>query len=218
MNRRRDRRTRALPKIILIFGESDNDTKTIRELILALLPDSSVRVEIRRQPQVNIRDARAEAIPSRVERVARVIDAAAVDSEVVAVFAHEDCDAVEPSHVAVSERLEGAFHSRGYAQVWAAAPAWEMEAWLLQWPDSFKRYVPTWAELNVVGKRVGLISNAKEYVRRSLRVGNRAGREYRETDAPRLAEIVRNEGWVRSPKANSHSFDAFVQRVDALTV
>ena len=214
----RGRRTRSKPKLILIFGEDENDTKTVREFILALRPDLGITIEARRNPPINLRDAPSGAVRSRAERIARVIDAASVDSDVVAVFAHEDTDAVEPSHVALSAKIETAFRSIGYQQVWAAIPAWEMEAWLMQWPEAFAEYLPSWRRLRTAGRRVGLIDNAKEYAIRELRPGSGRVRDYRESDSPYLANIVRSRSWSRSPRAVSHSFDLFVEKVDALTV
>lgn len=218
MTPRRAGRRAARPKVILVFGEDENDTKTVKEFILALRPDLGVRVEARRNPPINLRDAPPGAVPSRVEKIARLIDAANVDADVVAVFAHEDTDAVEPSHVDLTNKIERAFRAIGYHQVWAATPAWEMEAWLMQWPEAFAEYVPSWRPLAVAGKRVGLIDNAKEYVVRALRPAGGRVRDYRESDSPELAQIVRGRSWARAPRARSDSFTLFVERVDRLTV
>lgn len=207
------------PKLILIFGEDENDTKAVREFILALKPDSKVRVEARRQPPINLRDAPAGSVPDRVSKIAKLIDAASVDSEVVAVFAHEDTDAVEDSHIALTAKIETAFRAKGYEQVWAATPAWEMETWLMQWPDAFSSHVPSWRQLKTAGRHVGMINDAKEWLTRELRPsGGGRVRDYRESDAPMIAGIVRANSWIRAPRATSTSFGMFVDRVDALSI
>lgn len=202
-------------KKVLVFGESDNDTKAIAAFLRGVWPDVDWTIEARRRPPILIKDASPESIPDRVATVAALIDVESVDSDVIAVFAHEDCDAVEPAHLALAQKIEEAFRSRGY-EVRAVAPAWEMETWLMQWPDSFPAVVPSWAsvERQYAGRNVGLIVNAKEALTRALRPAGRSVRDYRESDAPALAEIVRERGWIRTPRASSGSFDAFVAAAD----
>jgi len=214
----RGKRGKPRRKVILVFGENQNDTDAIKQFILALAPDADVRVDAMRRPPVNLRDAPQQSIPDRVSIIGKLIDAAEVDADVIAVFAHEDCDAVEPSHLVLADRIEAAFHSRGYPFVWAATPAWETEAWLMLWPEAFEKHVPSWRPLNTSGRSVGLIENAKEFVARSVELPHGHGRGYRESDAPKLAEIVRHEGWIRTPAARSDSFNEFARKVDALSL
>ena len=209
-------RPRRRPRAVLVFGENENDTKAIREFIEALLPGTSLRIEPRRRPPINLRDAPPNAVPNRVAAIARIIAAEEVDLDVVAVVAHEDCDAVEPSHVKLTDKIESAFRAKGQDKVRAATPAWEMETWLMQWPDAFKLHVPSWRPLNTTGRNVGVISNAKEFLAHALEQPGGRGREYRESDAPTLARIVREQGWIESPKATSASFSMFADRARAV--
>lgn len=86
----------------------------------------------------------------------------------------------------------------------------------MQWPEAFRQYRPKWSSANrYIGRRVGLIVDAKEDLTRILRAANHNVRDYRESDAPKVAEIVGTNGWSRTPLATSHSYNDFVAQVDA---
>lgn len=210
---------RARARKILVFGEDENDTKVIAELIRAICPGLTWSIETFRRPPVLVRDARPEQVPERVAQISALIDAAAVDAEVLAVFAHEDCDAVEPAHIAVTQKIEAAFRAQGYT-VQGVAPAWEMETWLFLWPDAVAAHRRKWAALaRYRGRNVGLIVNAKEELVRALRPSGEAGRgvrDYRESDAPQIAALAAQAGLVPAPAAVSASFDDFHGKVEAV--
>ena len=63
--RKGKRKTERRPPLILVFGEDENDTQSIRALIEALRPDLVGKVQCRRQPLVLIKDARPEDVPER---------------------------------------------------------------------------------------------------------------------------------------------------------
>lgn len=214
MSSRSARRTKR--KKIIVLGESDNDTHAIAEFLRACLPIDGSSIDARRQPQVLIKDARPDQIPSRAAAIRAVIRAEQTDSTVVAVVVHEDCDAVEPAHVALSSKLTASLSDLG-VQVITAVPAWEMETWLMQWPEAFARYRPAWQSISKYdGRNVGLIANAKEVLQRDLRPTRGKTRDYRESDAPGIAAIVHSNGWVSKPRAKSESFDLFVSQLARL--
>lgn len=204
-------------KAVLVFGESEYDTKAIAAFISALIDDDSIAIEPQRRPPVLVRDATPSTLPGRLHQIAALIRAARVDTDVVGVIAHQDCDAVEPAHEDLAGRIERAFRDVG-VEVAAATPAWEMETWLMQWPEAFAEFRPAWRSVDsYIGRNVGMIPNAKEDLTRSLRPNNRGSiRDYRESDAPHLAAIVRDRRLVRAPRATSNSFVAFTTRVDHL--
>jgi hypothetical protein len=115
---------------ILVFGESENDTKAIREFIEAWCP--AARVEIRRKPIVLIKDARPENVKSQADQIARVVAAEQQSGPVGCIFAHKDCDAVEPAHNQVASTIEAeltaAMARAGVTacSVHAVVPAWEL--------------------------------------------------------------------------------------------
>jgi hypothetical protein len=127
---------------VLVIGESPNGTKTIAELIQSLCPRLERRVDCLRTPPVHVKDAPLTELPSRSSKALDAIRAAASQHDVQCVFVHEDCDAVEPAHEALSERIEGALNGYGY-RVCAVTPAWETEPWLLLWPTALAKYRPT---------------------------------------------------------------------------
>lgn len=204
---------------ILVFGEDENDTKVIATLIRAACPSLEASIKTFRRPPVLVRDAKPQQLPDRVAQIAALIDAETVDSDVLAVFLHEDCDAVEPAHVALASKIEAAFNKFGY-EVIGVAPAWETEAWLFQWPNAVAAHRSKWRSLaSYRGRNVGLIVDAKEELIRALRPSGSAGgavRDYRESDAPAIAlQSVMSEEAL-APAARSASFSAFITQARAL--
>lgn len=215
MKGQRSRRSRA--RRILIFGEDENDTKLLSELLVALRPEFQGLIKPFRRPPVLIKDAAARRIPDRVEAINALIAAEMTSAEVVCVFAHEDCDDFEPAHEALAEKIERAFGEAGY-HVHAVTPAWETEAWLFLWPDAVAAHRPSWASLDPYrGRDVGKIANAKETLRRALRPAGKSNRvrDYRESDAPEVARIVRQLNLANTPGGHSASYDRFRDRVAA---
>jgi hypothetical protein len=211
-------------KRVLVFGESENDTKTIREFIQALCPGALV--EVRRKPIVLIKDARPENVRPQAEQIARVVAAEHDESPVLCVFAHRDCDCLEPGHLAVAAAIEGAIGGalkrlgvKG-CTVHAVVPAWETENWLLLWPDVVGAHVPSWRVPSEFRNRnLGTVENGKESLRAAVRPrgksrGRARGRDYRESDAAAIAREVCQKGLASNPQGTSASFSRFVNSVN----
>lgn len=201
--------------MILIFGEDQNDTETVEQILLSLCPDFSGKTKTFREPPVLIKDANPSSIPDRVDKITALIDAEKSAADVICVFAHEDCDQPEPAHETVTEKIETSFRAAGY-NVHAVSPAWEMESWIMLWPSAVAAYRPKWRSLDQYRNRqVGMIDNAKETLRRALRPvgGNTRVRDYRESDAPRIAAVAREMGLIDVPAGRSDSFELFRERV-----
>jgi hypothetical protein len=203
-------------KRVLVFGESENDTKAIAELVRCLRSDLDVGT--RREPIVLDKAADARKRKTNVEKIAAVVRADAAARPVHAVVLHHDCDAVEPAHVDESRRLETeAAAACAPARVVAATPAFELEAWWYLFPHAVAAYRPGWRGLARQGQEVGKLKDAKETLRRDLRPTNRSKvRDYEEADAPGIAKKVRELGLCRSPQAQSASFDLFAAKIRAL--
>jgi hypothetical protein len=203
------------PSIVLVFGEDDHDRDAIKILLEGLRPDLARRVQKRRQPLVLIKNARPEDVPDRAQRIADVVEAERATADVACVFAHEDCDQVEPAHEGVARKIEEALSAAG-CDAHAVAPAWEMEAWWFLWPEAVKAANPSWrAPDDYIGKNVGMIRDAKqELQRRVVPAKGKAGRGgflgYRESDAPRIATKVVEMGLLHEKRAISNSYDRFV--------
>lgn len=216
-NRNRSARNRARRQVVLVFGEDENDTRAIAELIVAACPELIGKVKPRARPPVLIKDARPEHVPSRAATIAAIIDVERVSADVVCVFAHEDCDALEPAHEDVTRRIEDALAAQGH-RVHAVAPAWEMEAWWFQWPAAVASYRPSWKRLPDTHRNFGQVQDAKEQLTRALRPtarGSKKTRDYSVTDAPAIARKVRELGIVRTPIGRSDSFNAFLSSVES---
>ncbi|WNG26199.1 hypothetical protein F0U62_20845 [Cystobacter fuscus] len=221
----RKKQARARPPLVLVFGEDENDTRSIRELIEALRPDLAGKVQHRRQPLVLIKDARPEDVPERARKIAEAVDIERATSEVVCVFAHEDQDGLEPAHEATCQKIEAALLKAG-CPAHAVVPAWELEAWWFMWPEAVQAVRPRSWRLpdDHLGKQVGRIRDAKEELRRrlvpkELKPEKRKGfPHYQESDSPAIARQVREKKLARTPKASSGSYTRFMASVDRCAV
>jgi hypothetical protein len=184
---------------------------------------------------VLIKNARPEKARSNAQEIAKLVKQESAVRDVVAVLAHEDCDATEPAHIAAATRIENALASAGCpgAHV-AVTPAWEIEAWWLVFPDAVVTVVEGWREPNDwLGKDVGQIENAKERLIKALRPtrGGRKARDYHEADSIEIARNVvslsllpsfdedhrKTPGkGVAATRTRSSSFGAFRRKVLAL--
>jgi hypothetical protein len=200
-------------KAVVIIGESDNDTEAIGHLFRALRSDFEGTIHARRDPPLLIKDATPEKLPGRASVLSAIIRSEALAADVVCVLAHEDCDAVEPAHIPLSQKIEDSFNREGIAAN-AATPAWEMETWLFLWPEASKKYRPKWRQPDRYnGTNVGMLTNAKEKFKAELRPKGAAAsagvRDYRETDAPAIVNKIRELGIIDSPSAISNSYSRF---------
>jgi hypothetical protein len=203
---------------VLVFGESENDSRAIKELIEGLCPSLIGRVKVRKRPLVLIKGAREENVKPQAQQIAKVVAAEDQVEAVRCLFAHRDCDDVEPNHEVVASAIEQAISGRLRAEgvrhcgVHAVVPAWETEAWWLLWPQVTAALVETWrAPTEYRGRHVGTLSNAKEALSRSLlpkgqgTKGDSRVRRYRETDSPSIARAIRIAGCADRPEGRSDS-------------
>lgn len=203
---------KAKRQTVLIFGEDENDTKSIRELLTAMLPNLDGKIKNFARPPILIKDANPSDVPSRAQAIATLIEVEQVSSDVICVFAHEDCDKIEPAHEELAAKIETALADQGH-HVHAVAPAWEMETWWFQWPDALVQVRPGWRSVDQYKNRnLGKIADSKEELRRALRPRGRTKvRDYSETDGPRIAQAVRELGIVSDRQGLCASFERFVE-------
>ncbi|GMU10803.1 hypothetical protein [Corallococcus caeni] len=228
MSRKKDSRQKPRgkrPQQILVFGESENDTKSLKELILALRGDLADKVQPRRDPLVLIKNAKPEDVPERAKKIADAVDISRATHDIVCVFAHEDCDALEPKHEEACRKIEEAMQQAG-CPAHAVVPAWELEAWWFMWPDAVQAIRPkSWrAPDDYLGKEVGRLKDAKEELKKrvvpkDLKPDKRKTfQTYQESDSPAIAQKVREKGLARKPAAKSSSYTRFVASVDECKV
>ena len=211
-------------RTILAFGESHTDTHALKELVAALRPDLPV-VAPRQQPIILARRAATAKAMTVAERVTKLVRAEQVQTDVIAVLAHRDLDAIDPRETAdeilANERelrdSLAAVAASGVAVV-PVVPAWEMEAWWFLWPEQVAAHRSAWRRLpDHSGKRVDRITRAKETLTRALRpVGRKSVPDYSESDGARIAAQVRTAGTARSPRGRSLAYETFVAMIDAL--
>lgn len=197
------------PSIGLVFAENKNDADSLVFLTKALCP-SAPPIAHRRSPLVLIKDREAAEAKKNAKLLARVVKAESVKATVLFIIAHQDCDAVEP-HEPVSERIRKTITDEGVEKVIPVAPAWEIEAWWYLWPDAVAAVNNKWRRLNRRGNH-GLITNAKETLRRDLR--NRGAADYEESDSIKIARKVLELGIARAQIGSAPSFDSFQAEID----
>lgn len=205
-------------RIILIFGESDNDTHALKHLVAALRPELP-RAEPRRHPIILAKGAHERKRTSITEGIAKAVAAQSVTHEVVSVIAHRDCDQIEPAHVKYQEILLKEMHTHDLPRPIAATPAYEIESWWFLWPKSLAKTRRCW---NVVKARghVGKFKDAKEKLRRELRPKGAGAHcpDYAESDSRKIAENVKELDIVRAGEGRSDSFAEFVRQIDELRI
>lgn len=207
------RKPKRLPPVVLVFGEDPNDSKAVAELARALRDDLP-HIQPRRRPQVLVKGREKARARKSAADIAHVVHAESKARPSIFVLAHEDCDAIEPAHTALADRIERHLKSEG-VDVVAVTPAWEIEAWWFLWPRALASVNPRWRDPGYAGKHVGLIKHAKETLRRAVRPSGKhsSTRDYHESDSVKIAEFVRTLGLVDAPEARSDSFQRFAREL-----
>jgi hypothetical protein len=211
-----------LSKAVLVFGESDNDCKAIKELAEGLRPVLTGHVLTRRRPLVLVKGVTPDELVKRVRDLSQQVKAERVRFDVRGVLIHEDCDAVEPAHVALAKHYADRFRDADY-RVHPVLPAWELEAWWLLWPAALGAYRESWQEPSEYrGKHVGKLRDAKECLKkavqpRKMKAAERARfRGYQESDSQGIAKLVRERGWLTRPEGRSDSYAHFQREISAI--
>ena len=212
---RAGRQSAKKPKVILVFGESINDVKSVASLVRALRAD--LKVVPLRSPSVLIheRSGNRQNIAKNAEQIRQAALAASVEYDVRALVLHKDCDAVEPAHIALAAEIEGKFVGTEFKCI-AATPAWEIESWWYLWPQAVSSYRSTWAGLGRAGTNIGLVRDSKEVITRELRPKGARTRDYVESDSMGIAEKVLSLGCVAQHNVSSNSFSLVAAKVSAV--
>lgn len=199
---------------IIVFGEDDNDRKSIKILLCGLRPDITPgSVKPLREPIALVKDIAPDRLRKRTERVHAALRAANVRQRIRSVLLHEDVDDFEPQHEKAARRIEDAYRTLPWP-VYAVVPAWELEAWWFLFPAAVAALHPSWQPLDGYrGRHLGKIRNAKEELVRALRpAGKRSAREYAESDSATIAQKIVELGLLREPWfARSDSWLLFVE-------
>jgi hypothetical protein len=205
---------------ILVFGEDDNDRRSIANLIKALTPaEKSINIGIRRRPTILSKDAARKRL-GMADEIKPFADAETAQSKRVNVVVHRDCDAIEPAHQEQEKILRQLLSSVGLSDAVLATPAWEIETWWMLFPEALHLARKCWNRVNYGSKHVGMIINSKEQLRRDLRpAGSRpkACPDFAESDGILVSERISEYRLVHKPiTARSDSFISFRNQLERL--
>jgi hypothetical protein len=158
--------------------------------------------------------ASGAGLAARAETLANKVRARAVrdDTDVACVFVHEDLDQVDGDvYPVVRERVEKALNAALGTAHYALA-VWEIEAWLLLFPDALSALVSSWSvPSRHRGKDTGRMGDPKKILMNEV---SGVGRRYRESDAPAVLEHAVKLGLLTRPVGRHRSFDQL--RADAV--
>ena len=151
-------------QFVVIFAEDPNDAQALEHLIRYIVPDVGT-VRKPRRPLVLMKGRPQPAIRSNADQIAEAVlwEAKLRRRTVDLVVAHQDCDATEPAHIDLAQRIVSELKKIGVPNPVAAAPAWEMEAWWYLWPDAVATVCPSpqiSQGIGASGLRIGESSSA----------------------------------------------------------
>lgn len=173
--------------IVLVFGESINDSTSIAHLLVAANPNLSGRVHARPKPVSLTREAKLPAVRSWVADLRRAVRATeATGDRVAAVVVHRDADGPDPSGAVAAGLTQQLAELDGKAVV----PVQTVEAWWFLFPDAVEAVRPRAWKGKLPRKKgdVELIDRPKEALQRATRSKN--GLEYAESDSPVIARYI----------------------------
>lgn len=203
----------------LVFGEDDNDRRSVAALVKALAPDA--KVEVRARPMILARNAeRSGKRRSMADDIAALVRFAKTKDNYVTAVVHQDCDALEPQHIAEATALKATLTQASIKTSACATPAWEIETWWMLFPNSVNNARGCWRQVDYSRANVGSISNAKERLIRDLRPTSKPAqnrcKDYVESDSIKIAEHIRQNGALTlQMRAKCASLDAFCSEVEA---
>ncbi len=205
-----------LTNLILLYGESPNDTHALENLIIGLLPlNKSITFRKLRNPVILSHKAQQRKRAAIGKLIAAVERAERSRYGCVVVVAHRDCDAIEPAHVTNSNALVADMKACGVDRVVAATPAWCIETWWMQFSSEVAKVRPCWNSINFKSLSLGHIADAKKMFARAVRnPARKSCPEYSESDSISIAEQIKISGAARHPvRLASGSLTLFRERL-----
>lgn len=201
--------TRAIKKpIIVVAGESANDRAVLRCFLEAFCPEMLGRI-VFLNDKVPLRDASAATLNDRVRHFALLVRAKAARerASIAAVFLHEDLDDVDSMrYETVRERVQRAL-ARELENAHYVLAVWEIEAWLLLFPEAVTSFVNGWqVPTKRRGRDTGKFQDPKRIFKDEI---SKVGTRYRESDAPAIANHIVALGKHVAPIGSNRSYEAF---------
>lgn len=173
--------------VVLVFGESINDSKSVEHLLVAANPHLAGRVRARPTPTSLTRHARLPAVRNWIGELRNVVRATqATGVPVAAVVVHRDADGPDLRGQVAADLTQQLAELDGKAVV----PVQAIEAWWFLFPDAVEAIRPgTWkGKLPRRGRDVETIDRPKDALQRATRTKN--GLEYAESDSPVIAKHI----------------------------
>jgi hypothetical protein len=192
----------------VVAGESANDREVLRCFLEKFCPEMQGRI-VFLNDKVPLRDAGEENLKIRVARFAGQVRAKAARerASVAAVFVHEDLDEVDSRRYEVIHgRVQRAL-SRELANVHYVLAVWEIEAWLLLFPEEVAAFSTRWqVPTSRRGRDTGRFQDPKRIFKAEV---SRAGNRYRESDAPAIASRIVAHEALASQSGSNRSYEVF---------
>lgn len=198
----------------MLAGEGGNDRRTLRILLEAFCPEARGRIVEVGGP-VRLRDAGEANLKARVSRLAGTIRARAEreKAEIGCVFVHEDFDAADGETGDIVRRRVQQALSRELGHSHYVLATWEVEAWLLLFPDALVAFASAWRlPATYCGRDTGRVSDPKRVMCDEV---SKAGPKYRVSDAPAIFEKVVELGSHASPVGSNRSYDCLRKDAEA---
>lgn len=198
--------------VIVVAGEGDYDRKVLQHLIPALHPGQCPEVRMMKKP---IRLARAQSkLSPRLQDIKNHALALADTAELAGIVIHADLDGVaDDSYTKLRHRINEEMRStfKGTPSALALA-AYEIEAWLMLFPDAFPKVKPHWKVRDADCRRdLAKLEKAKEHLVKYL-----GKPPYRESDAPAIMQAAVQGGHVSPlPAGKNRSYADFVEDLAA---
>ncbi|MBD3008403.1 hypothetical protein IEJ02_31275 [Streptomyces sp. 5-10] len=194
----------------MVAGEGDYDRKVLQHLVPALHPGNCPEVVTIRRP---IRLARAQSkLSPRLQEIRRFAVAQADTAKLAGVVIHVDLDGVaddayDKLRRRITEEMRATFKDCPSA---LALAAYEIEAWLMLFPDAFPKVRPGWRLREADCRRdLAKLEKAKEHLVKYL-----GKPPYRESDAPAIMRAAVTGGHVNArPTGNNRSYRDFADEI-----
>lgn len=189
-------------------GESGNDRAILQHFIEAFCPEMHSRV-VFLNDKIPLRDASDVNLRMRVDHFKKLVQARAAREKatVAGVFLHEDLDEVDSdSYESVRDRVQRAL-TRELANAHYVLAVWEIEAWLMRFPETIAQFNTGWEVPSKRRRRdTGKFQDPKRIFKDEV---CKAGVPYRPTDGPGIAELAIARGEHLAPEGSNRSFADF---------
>lgn len=197
---------------ILVFGENHNDSRSIRELVLAANSRlAEHRIKALPRPMSLTREARPDAVRHWVDLLEQAVRGHRATGPVAAVLVHRDADRPDANGTVEAALAQQIRRIAGLPVV----PVQAIEAWWFLFPEAVEAVRPSAWQGRIPRSRrdVELISQPKVELRRATRTAR--GLEYTEADSPVIASHVRRLGL--QPLHTCSSYDRLVAAAQQLS-